>query len=223
MLTGRANCLKGGSNFGLGIEPPVQIQRLEKRSAAEDWKSLRAVFFSISPRSAPFTQSASNPIGSMSLAMSSRAGNRRISLRIRSSRRCRLASDGQVELQNPAAELFHPEIKQVQRRLQLQQWRQSLGSASGLHQAQRTGYAAELWTRKTRVAHVRQQAQSAGHHNLARTAKSTVQRILDEHRLQPHKVKYCLPDEDSSVMFTPGRQRKKVVSFHGSGGPSLMR
>ncbi len=58
------------------------------------------------------------------------------------------------------------------------------------------GYAAELWTRKALAAHVRQQAKAAGHSSLARAAKSTVQRILDEQQLQPHKVKYYLERRD---------------------------
>jgi transposase len=58
------------------------------------------------------------------------------------------------------------------------------------------GYAAELWTRKALAAHVRQQAQAAGHPSLARAAKATVQRILDEQHLQPHKVKYYLERRD---------------------------
>jgi transposase len=58
------------------------------------------------------------------------------------------------------------------------------------------GYAAELWTRKALAAHVRRQAESAGHPNLARAAKATVQRILEEHQLQPHKVKYYLERRD---------------------------
>lgn len=58
------------------------------------------------------------------------------------------------------------------------------------------GYAAELWTRKALAVHVRQQAESAGHPNLARAAKATVQRILEEHQLQPHKVKYYLERRD---------------------------
>jgi transposase len=59
------------------------------------------------------------------------------------------------------------------------------------------GYAAELWTRKALAAHVRQQAQkSAGHPSLTRAAKATVQRILDEQQLQPHKVKYYLERRD---------------------------
>lgn len=58
------------------------------------------------------------------------------------------------------------------------------------------GYAAELWTRKALAAHVREQAEAAGHPSLARAVKATVQRILDEHQLQPHKVKYYLERRD---------------------------
>ena len=58
------------------------------------------------------------------------------------------------------------------------------------------GYAAELWTRKSLAAHVRQQAKTVGHPSLARAAKSTVQRILEEQQLQPHKVKYYLERRD---------------------------
>jgi transposase len=58
------------------------------------------------------------------------------------------------------------------------------------------GYAAELWTRKALAAHVRQHAEAAGHPSLVRAAKATVQRILDEQQLQPHKVKYYLERRD---------------------------
>jgi transposase len=58
------------------------------------------------------------------------------------------------------------------------------------------GYAAELWTRQSLAAHVRQQALAAGHPSLAQAAKATVQRILDEQHLQPHKVKYYLERRD---------------------------
>ncbi|MGI8785585.1 MAG: IS630 family transposase [Acidobacteriota bacterium] len=63
------------------------------------------------------------------------------------------------------------------------------------------GYAAELWTRKALAAHVRQQAQAAGHPSLARAAKATMQRILDEQHLQPHKVKYYLERRDPEFEF----------------------
>jgi transposase len=58
------------------------------------------------------------------------------------------------------------------------------------------GYAAELWTRKSLAEHVRQHALSAGHPSLKRAAKSTVQKILTEQQLQPHKVKYYLERRD---------------------------
>src|SRR5260370_21092749 len=58
------------------------------------------------------------------------------------------------------------------------------------------GYAAELWTRQSLAVHVRQQAQATGHPSLAHAAKATVQRILEEQHLQPHKVKYYLERRD---------------------------
>ncbi len=58
------------------------------------------------------------------------------------------------------------------------------------------GYAAELWTRRALAAHVRQHAEATGHTSLARAVKSTVQKILAEQHLQPHKVKYYLERRD---------------------------
>jgi transposase len=58
------------------------------------------------------------------------------------------------------------------------------------------GYAAELWTRKTLAAHVRRHARAAGHPSLRLAVKSTVQRILDEPQLKPHKVTYYLERRD---------------------------
>jgi hypothetical protein len=58
------------------------------------------------------------------------------------------------------------------------------------------GYAAELWTRQALATHVRQHAVDAGHPSLALAAKATVQRILSEQPLQPHKVKYYLERRD---------------------------
>jgi hypothetical protein len=55
------------------------------------------------------------------------------------------------------------------------------------------GYTAE---RKALSVHVRQHAQAAGHPSLVRAAKATVQRILDEPQLQPHKVRYYLERRD---------------------------
>lgn len=58
------------------------------------------------------------------------------------------------------------------------------------------GYAAELWTRRALAAHVRKHAADTAHPNLARAAKSTVQRILAQEKLQPHKLKYYLEKRD---------------------------
>jgi transposase len=58
------------------------------------------------------------------------------------------------------------------------------------------GYAAELWTRSALAAHVREHALRSGHPNLARAAKSTVQKILTQEKLQPHKIKYYLEKRD---------------------------
>jgi len=58
------------------------------------------------------------------------------------------------------------------------------------------GYAAELWTRQALADHVREHAAAAGHSSLALAAKATVQRILSEQHLQPHKVKYYLERRD---------------------------
>ena len=58
------------------------------------------------------------------------------------------------------------------------------------------GYASELWTRQALADHVRGHARAAGHPSLALAAKATVQRILTEQHLQPHKVKYYLERRD---------------------------
>ena len=58
------------------------------------------------------------------------------------------------------------------------------------------GYAAELWTRQALATHVRKHAQAEGHPSLACAAKATVQRILAEQQLQPHKVRYYMERRD---------------------------
>lgn len=58
------------------------------------------------------------------------------------------------------------------------------------------GYAAEMWTRSLLAGHVRKQSESAGHHCLANAAKATVQRILAQHPIRPHKIAYYLEKRD---------------------------
>jgi transposase len=58
------------------------------------------------------------------------------------------------------------------------------------------GYAAELWTRQSLAEHIRKVAATSGHPGLARAGKATVQRILDEQELQPHRIRYYLERRD---------------------------
>jgi len=52
------------------------------------------------------------------------------------------------------------------------------------------GYAAEMWTRSTLADHTRRYAPHAGHDCLKKAGKATIQRILEEHPLRPHKMAY---------------------------------
>jgi transposase len=52
------------------------------------------------------------------------------------------------------------------------------------------GYAGEMWTRSALADHTRKYAPQAGHDCLAKAGKATIQRILDEHPLRPHKMAY---------------------------------
>src|SRR5487761_2704660 len=58
------------------------------------------------------------------------------------------------------------------------------------------GYAAELWTRRTLAEHIRKVAEPSGHPGLVHAGKATVQRILDEQELKPHKIRYYLERRD---------------------------
>lgn len=58
------------------------------------------------------------------------------------------------------------------------------------------GYAAEIWSHRQLAQHVRENALAQGHPSLRRAAKATVQRILKNQPLQPHKVKYYMERRD---------------------------
>ena len=58
------------------------------------------------------------------------------------------------------------------------------------------GYAAEMWTRSALANHVRRYGPDAGHDCLKKAVKATVQRILDEHPIRPHKIAYYLERRD---------------------------
>jgi transposase len=57
-------------------------------------------------------------------------------------------------------------------------------------------YAAELWTQSLLARHAREYAPKEGHACLARAAKATIHRILKEHPVQPHKIRYYLEKRD---------------------------
>jgi transposase len=58
------------------------------------------------------------------------------------------------------------------------------------------GYAAEIWTRKALADHARKHGLESGHDCLKKAAKATIQRILDEHPIRPHKMAYYLERRD---------------------------
>jgi len=58
------------------------------------------------------------------------------------------------------------------------------------------GYAAETWSHSLLAQHTRQYAPQAGHECLNNAAKATIQRILKEHPIQPHKVRYFTENRD---------------------------
>lgn len=58
------------------------------------------------------------------------------------------------------------------------------------------GMAAELWTISALARFVGDSAEAAGFARLANAGKSTVWRILDEHEIKPHKIRYYLEKRD---------------------------
>ena len=56
--------------------------------------------------------------------------------------------------------------------------------------------AAELWTISALARFVGESAEAAGFARLANAGKSTVWRILDEHEIKPHKIRYYLEKRD---------------------------
>ena len=58
------------------------------------------------------------------------------------------------------------------------------------------GYAAEVWTRKALAEHARKYGPESGYDCLKKACKATIQRILSEHPIRPHKVAYYLERRD---------------------------
>jgi transposase len=58
------------------------------------------------------------------------------------------------------------------------------------------GYSHELWTTRLLAAHARDRGPAAGHLSLAKLAQGTVCKILADHAVKPHKVRYYLEKRD---------------------------
>ena len=58
------------------------------------------------------------------------------------------------------------------------------------------GLAAELWTLSALARYVLSHAEEAGFPRLANAVKSTVWRILNEHDIKPHRIRYYLEKRD---------------------------
>jgi transposase len=58
------------------------------------------------------------------------------------------------------------------------------------------GYPHELWTTRLLARHAREHAPAEGHACLGKLVQGTVCKILDEHEIKPHKVRYYLERRD---------------------------
>jgi len=83
------------------------------------------------------------------------------------------------------------------------------------------GYAAEMWTLSALATHVRKSCTEAKHPCLAKAAKATIQRILKEHPLKPHKMHYYLERRDELFVrkMNDVLMVYKEVTAQNTGGP----
>lgn len=58
------------------------------------------------------------------------------------------------------------------------------------------GYPHEVWTQELLASHARKYCIAAGHPSLSQAAKATVNRILSEEGIKPHKISYYLERRD---------------------------
>jgi transposase len=79
------------------------------------------------------------------------------------------------------------------------------------------GYPEELWTTARLAAHVRAHCEAVGHPSLARLGRGTVSKLLAEHKLRPHKVRYYLERRD------PEFERKMAEVLHVYRDVALLR
>ena len=63
--------------------------------------------------------------------------------------------------------------------------------------AKECGYPHELWTTRLLARHAREHGPAAGHACLANLVQGTVCKILDQHAIKPHKMRYYLERRDA--------------------------
>ena len=63
--------------------------------------------------------------------------------------------------------------------------------------ANELGYPHELWTTRLLARHAREHGPAAGHASLANLAQGTLCKILNQHEVKPHKVRYYLERRDA--------------------------
>jgi transposase len=68
--------------------------------------------------------------------------------------------------------------------------------ALACRKAKELGYPHELWTTRLLARHARLHGPEAGHPSLAKLAQGTVCKILAEHEIKPHKIRYYLERRD---------------------------
>jgi transposase len=88
------------------------------------------------------------------------------------------------------------------------------------------GYPHELWTTRLLARHVREHAEAAGYPYLMRLAQGTVCKILDQHEVKPHKVRYYLQRRDEAFEEKMAEvlcvyREVKVLRENESAGPNV--
>ncbi len=83
------------------------------------------------------------------------------------------------------------------------------------------GYAAETWTYAKLTSHINKTAETAGYTRLSTIHKSTVNSILDEADIKPHKISYYCenrdPDFDTKMHNVLLVYKQLEMQFDGSG------
>ncbi|MMZ64742.1 hypothetical protein D1872_270940 [compost metagenome] len=96
-----------------------------------------------------------------------------------------------------------------------------MGDLAGCQKPKELGYSYEVWTQRLLAQHVRKHALVEGHECLSRMSSSSVSRVLAEHDLQPHKVRYYLERRDPD--FDAKRSRIELYLLEVNANPVPFR